>query len=238
MSAALRLTAVIFVCSAVLVLAGIISLHVFAVLSYGTLPASLREIANGIAASPDIAVIKKVCLFLVDAYQEERRDRFDSAWLGLGLLIAMGTFGVAISARLYVLLGGLKAQDMSGGSWDVPLRSPVARLLSRSFAGTLELWKAFWLIYLPVPVLLAVILSGGYKTLQNIGLKGPLLIQLVAGSLLSSIVYLSFIAASVIVWRCSRNTPSQLWTYLARTVVVLIIVVPLARIAVFWGRLL
>ena len=239
MSAALRLTAAIFVSSAIVVLAGVISVHIFAILSYGTLPESSREMANGIAASPDIAVIKKVCLFLVDAYQEERKNRFESVWLGMGLMIALGTFGSAVSARLYVLLRRLDTRHVSAGTRDVAIPgSSLGRLLSRSFAGTLELWKAFWLIYLPVPALLAAILSGGLKALQGIGLKGPFLIDLVAGSLLSAIVYLTFIAASVIVWRCSGNTSLRLWTYAARTVVVLIIVVPLARIAIFWGRIL
>lgn len=94
------------------------------------------------------------------------------------------------------------------------------------------------MIYLPMPALLSIILLGGYKALQSIGLKGPALIELVTVSLLSAIVYVLFVAASVLVWRCSRNTSSQLWTYVTRTVIVLILVVPLARIAMFWGRIL
>ena len=204
-----------------------------------TLSAPSRDIASSIATSPDIAAIKRVCLVLADAYQEEREGRLDWAWAGLGMLIALGTFGVAVSARLYVLLGRLKAQDMYGGSRDIPPpRSPVVRLLSHSFAGTLELWKAFWLIYLPMPALLSVILLGGYKALQSMGLKGPALIQLVTVSLLSAIVYVLFIAASVLVWRCSQNTSLRLWTYMVRAVVVLIVLVPLVRIAMFWGRIL
>jgi hypothetical protein len=238
-SAALRLTAAIFLCSAVFAVAGIFALYVLAVSSFLSLTASLPGMANSIATSPDIAVIKKVCLVLVDAYQEERKNRLELPWLGLGSLIAMGTIGAAVSARLYVLLRRFETRNVSGGSLDVPRPgSPIGRLLSGSFAGTLELWKAFWLIYLPVPALLAVILSGGYKALEHSGLKGLLLTQLVVSSLIFSTVYLSFIAASVIVWRCSRNTSLRLWTYAARTVVVLMIVVPLVRMAVFWGRIL
>jgi hypothetical protein len=145
----------------------------------------------------------------------------------------------AIYARLLVVLAReAKAARVEPEVSGDAHQSAFQIFRCRALNGTLRLWQAFWLVYVPFPILLAVVLGGTYLALDHLGLQRMPELGLALWSLAAAAICLAFLAASVIVWRCSRNTSSRLGTYIARVVVVLMIVVPLVETTYLWVSIL
>lgn len=235
MNPAHRLAAIGLGLSALFALAGVFALLVFLLLSHVSLLNALQSASEGIANSNDLATIKKISLMLVDAYREERASRFTIVWLGMGAMIGATTVTAAIYARLLVVL---RVSQSDGLLAERTGQSALRLFMFRALNGSLKLWQSFWLIYVPFPILLALVLGGVYLSLDHLGLQRMPELGLVLWSLAASAICLAFFVASVMVWRCSKNTSWKLWTYIARVVVVLMIVVPLAKAVYLWGSIL
>ena len=233
-----RLAAIGLGLSALIALAGVFALLIFLLLSKVALLNALQGASEGIANSNDLATIKKISLMLVDAYREERASRFSVVWLGLGAMISACAMTAAIYARMLVVLAREKVARSEHEPASGTRHGALLDFGFHALKGSLKLWQSFWLLYVPAPILLGVVLGGAYLSLDRLGLQRMPELGLALWSLAASAVCLAFFAASVIVWRCSGNTSWKLWTYIARVVVVLMIVVPLAEAIYLWGAIL
>jgi hypothetical protein len=192
----------------------------------------MASVAKDIARAEDISVVKKVCLLLANVEEGERVGRLHFMWWGLGLVVLLGTACAGLSARLLFLLHHQNAQALHTSP--EPL-SQVRMFWSCAFGGTLKLWQAFWLLYLPVPTIFYVAFGATFAALKTfVQVQSSYLLQFVAFPLFLSLVYLAFLGVSVIVWRCSENTQHRVWTYGARILVILNIAVPLLKLAILW----
>lgn len=109
---------------------------------------------------------------------------------------------------------------------DIYFHAPHAA--PRSFwQGTQPLWKAFWLLYVGVSVLYALLVGWGLSWLSASasqrmveGWSGLQLLML--GASLSTLIYLAyFVVCLVVVWRCSAHHPHPVWRRGARGVMLL-----------------
>lgn len=88
---------------------------------------------------------------------------------------------------------------------------------TRATTGQLPLWKAFWLVFIPVPIILYGIYFAALWAWAILSPMTPL--QNVVGPF-SLFALLLMAAVGVAVWRCSTNSERRVWRYLARLSVV------------------
>lgn len=90
------------------------------------------------------------------------------------------------------------------------------RFLRRAYAGQVPLWKAFWLFFVPTPLLLYGLYIGAlwaHLLFFN-------LVRLEMFVLATSLVmFLCISVPAATVWRCATNTKHRCWGYLAQFVV-------------------
>jgi hypothetical protein len=94
--------------------------------------------------------------------------------------------------------------------------SPSGCLIERAFKGQLPLWKAFWLVFLP---LLLVLYFAYIASLWALLRLNPMADIATFALSFSSIALLLIATAGFIVWRNSGNSTTRAWRYLARVFV-------------------
>ena len=104
-----------------------------------------------------------------------------------------------------------------------------ARLIA--LTGQLPLWKAFWLVFVPVPF----VLYWAYIAVLWVWLwLNPMghvwLIVLV----FTTVSFLLVAAAGTIVWQSSGNASQRIWSYLARLVVAIYLLWYGRRVLILW----
>jgi hypothetical protein len=107
-------------------------------------------------------------------------------------------------------------------------------LLTRAITGQLPLWKAFWLVFIPVPIILYGIYFAALWAWAILSPITPL--QNVVGPF-SLFAFLLMAAVGVAVWRCSSNSEHRAWRYLARLSVVAYLVWYGLRVLPVWRML-
>lgn len=93
------------------------------------------------------------------------------------------------------------------------------------------MWKAFWLVYVPFPLLSSLGIGG---LLSFFDVKNGMTQVLLVLPLSMGLLWLVWLGASILVWRCSDRVGRPLWGKVARLVVILAIAVPLLRAALAW----
>jgi hypothetical protein len=114
----------------------------------------------------------------------------------------------------------------------VPAKS--ISLFTRAITGQLPLWKAFWLVFIPAPLILYGIYFGVLWAWAILIPMTPL--QNVLGPF-SLFAFLLMTAVGVAVWRCSINSERRVWRYLARLSVVAYLVWYGLRVLPVWRML-
>ena len=104
--------------------------------------------------------------------------------------------------------------------------------LRRAFAGQVPLWKAFWLFFVPTPLLL----SGLYIGALWVHLHFFDLVHLELFVFASSLfIFLCISVPASVVWRCAANARRRYWGYIAQFVVaVFLLWYGLKTLSLFW----
>lgn len=92
--------------------------------------------------------------------------------------------------------------------------------LKRLSSGRLKLWQAFWLVFVPIPIVLYAIYALFLFLLEHFTGSVITFTQLTAVAVLYSTIAIALlIVLGMGVWRCALNTPRVLWGYIARIAV-------------------
>ena len=183
---------------------------------------SSSSLASDIGRSTDVALLQKIAVSLIEATAEERhRGQVFAVW-GLG-------FTLLSSGMTLLVLWWWKPTAEAAA---VPVEAtPPSGFCSALQQGRLPLWKAFWLVYVPLPLLFSLGIGG---LLRFVDLKNGIAQVLLFVPLSIGLLWLAWLGASVLVWRCSDRVGRPLWGKVARVVVILAITVPLLRAALAW----
>jgi hypothetical protein len=103
--------------------------------------------------------------------------------------------------------------------------------IARGFNGELPLWKAFWLLFVPMPFVLYLAYAGTLWAWVWLNPWGDILFIVLPFSVIS---FLLMAAAVFVVWRCSVNVTSRTWRYLALTVVAIYLLLHGVRVGSLW----
>ncbi|MGE5493324.1 MAG: hypothetical protein ACM31P_18855 [Actinomycetota bacterium] len=238
MNSTLRLTWLIFGMSLLFAIAGAFLLVAIFVASLVAVPGLMDSFAHSISSAQpqDMDAIKEACLMLAKVEERDQVARMQFTWWGYWLVLLFGTVCAVLSGRLLYVMH--RTQDAAITESTEPTQSMVRTILSRAWQGQLRLWQAFWFLYLPVPLALASGVSAFYVALaSSYTVRRSFLLQFVAYPLLWALSYVSFIALSIVVWRCSVNTNRRIWTYAARGMVIVSAVGPVIELLVYLSRL-
>lgn len=202
----------------------VISLLIIKVLYMAALPTSLPNLTSDINNIQDLVALKKISLLLVDSVAAQK----EAGWL----LVSWGLWFVATWAAIFGLASVLLYRQLATATAADNSRSRET-ILDLALAGKLELWKAFWGLYIALPLAAAFIAYGLIAVLKSTHVVEPTKVaDLILTPLAYSAVLVIFWGAAVIAWRCSANTSRAAWRNLARIAIVLYTVLPLAKSAV------
>ncbi|GGX08827.1 hypothetical protein GCM10011282_13760 [Undibacterium macrobrachii] len=175
-------------------------------------PEMLAEISN----IQDINVIKSFFLPFVTLATELRDSADRLAGWGLSFVIIWASLIGFVAIALY-------RQIIS--TQQVEINPQSENTIDRAFAGKVELWKIFWGVYVILLLVMQVIASKLFAAFSELismhGLASLILIPI--GLAIPITLHL---LAALLVWKSATNTSHRFWTYLARTVVVAITVLP------------
>jgi hypothetical protein len=219
-------------------IAGAFLLVAIFIVSLVSVPGLVDSFANTISSAQpqDMGVIKEACLMLAKVEEKDQVARMQFTWWGYWLVLLFGTVCAVLSGRLLYVMH--RTQGAATAEPAEPTQSLARTILSRAWQGKLRLWQAFWFLYLPVPLALASGISAFYVALaSSYTSRSSFLLQFVAYPLLWSLVYVSAIALSVAVWRCSGNANRRIWTYAARGIVIFNAVSPLIKLLGYLSNL-
>lgn len=239
MTQARRLVLALSILSMLFAGAGVYSLAAFSLASKLRVNLPWSQLISDIDSAQDIAVVKKACLLITDSADKQSSANTDLAWWGLGALALFAGLAAAISLRTYVWLTRVERSAIAQGHVASlgPPKSSIMSALASGISGKLQLWKAFWLIYIPAPVLVAVLLLGLQKGSTAVGLiQTGTVTDFIVVSIILSAVLLTNLASAAIAWRCAGNSKRKFWSPIVRGVVVLNILLPLAKAVLLWSR--
>lgn len=216
-----RISQILFALSAWFFVSALVSLVVVRIVSLTALP-SLPGLSDDIGKLQDMNTLKEVCVLLVDgaASQKEASSLF-AVW-GLGFVATWSAmFGIA-SAFMY--------RQLRAAETHVRPNPANTTFLDSALGGTLELWKAFWGLYIVLPYVAALAIGGPVMLLKHFQVIEPAkAVDLIVTPLAFSAVAVIYFGSAVVAWRCSRNSSRRIWHYLTRLVIVLYTVVPLIK---------
>ena len=101
----------------------------------------------------------------------------------------------------------------------------------RVLKGQLPLWKAFWLVFMPVPFVLYLAYIG---TLWAWVWLNPMGHVWVITLIFTTVSFLLVAAVGTIAWRSSGNTSQRIWSYLARLVIAIYLLWYGRRVLIHW----
>lgn len=230
-----RITLLIIVLSALFGLSGLISLALLKVMMSAGLP--LRNFAADISNINDLAVLKNLCVPIADElFRTMNASRASSKWAPL-LVAISGFLCCSVGVCLY---RQLERDKLAQRVEDAQLQGARRSFMEQALSGELKLWKAFWFLYVPAPLIAAL----SFSLLMNLGTRLG-----VADSfgfsififlpILMAAIFVINISAAVFTWRCAANTSHIFWYYAARGVIVICTIVPLAQAALLlWDMII
>lgn len=198
-----------------------LSLLIIKVAYTSALPASLPNLASDINGIQDLAALKRISILLVNSVSAQK----EAGWL----IVSWGLWFVAIWAAIFAaastyLYRCLLATDSTENT------SSTETFLDLALAGKLELWKAFWGLYIVLPLAASLVSFGLLAILKSIHVIEPAKVaDLILTPLAYAAVMVIYLGAAAVAWRCSANTSWKVWGILARIAIVLYTGIPLAK---------
>lgn len=176
-------------------------------------------LADDITKITDIEVLQKLCVLLID----ETAKRKDQTWL----LVAWGFSMVAFWSSIFALAAIYLARLLRDSKRNAAEQHAVG-VVEQAITGELPLWKAFWLLYMALPFLLALTTRGIVWCLKHYHvIETGLLADLLIVPLTQAAILTIWLWGATVTWRCATNTRRPVWKYTARTVVIIQTVLPL-----------
>lgn len=216
-ASARRLSQILVALSAWFFVAALFSLVIVRILSFAALPNSLANLSNDIRNLQDINTLKEVCVLLVDGARDQRESSWTLVVWGFGFVASWSAIFGIVSLRLFSKLS-------IQGSVAMPAD---ASFFDDAIDGEVELWKAFWGVYIALPLIVAAFVGGCVFLLKKLYVADPFnALFLVVSSLAFSAVVVTSWWGAAIAWRCSRNTSHMMWHYLARIAIVFYTCIP------------
>lgn len=213
-----RLSQLMIALCATAFLSALASLIIYRVLAMTSISTDHVEITNGLREIQDIEPLRKIALTLVQAGVELREAGSTLALWGLGFVL------------IWSLILGLTAfaSYRQACKVGVGIDAPEAEnIIDQALAGKLALVKMFWSGYVTLLLLFWLISFAIFQFLPlfktsdisflTIALFVPIALAVPA------IMQLS---CAILVWRCSANTSSVMWGYLAKLAVLTLTVIP------------
>lgn len=218
-----RASQILVALSAWAFVSAVFSLLIVKVVYMVALPTSLPNLTSDINNIQDLTALKKISVLLVDSLAAQK----EAGWL----LVSWGLWFVATWAAIFGLAFVFLYRQLATANVADNSRSRET-ILDLALAGKLELWKAFWGLYIALPLAATLVVYGVMVFLKSTHVVEPAKVaDLILTPLAYSAVLVIFWGAAVIAWRCSVNTSRAIWRYLARIAIVLYTVLPLAKSA-------
>lgn len=210
--------------SAWAIMSAVASLLIINVLQTAASPMSFSTLTSDINNIQDMAALKKIALLMVGAVAAQKEAGT--------LLVSWGLWFVATWSAIFGLASAYLYRQLAAANVaDIPRSNET--ILDLALAGKLELWKAFWGMYIALPLAVMIVAFGLMAFLKRAHIVEPAKVaDLIVTPMAYSAVLVVFWGASIIAWRCSVNTSRTAWSLLARIAIVLFTVAPAAKSAV------
>ncbi len=218
-----RASHILIAVSAWAFVSAVASLLIVKVVYMTALPTSLPNLTSDINSIQDLAALKKISVLLVGSVAAQR----EAGWL----LVSWGLWFVATWSAIFGLASAFLYRQLAVTNVAEDSRSKET-ILDLALAGKLELWKAFWGLYIALPLAATLVVYGLIAFLKSSQVVEPTkVVDLILTPMAYSAVLVIFWGGAIVAWRCSANTSRAAWRYLARIAIVLYTVVPLAKSA-------
>lgn len=218
-----RLSHILVALSVWALASALLSLLVVKVLYFTQLPSLAPSLSSDLNSVQDLAVLKKVCVLLVDTAAAQK----EAGWL----LVSWGLWFIATWSFIVGLTAVVLHRRLAN-STTTESSPPNESIVDLALSGKLELWKAFWGFYIVLPYVATLVILGPLALLKYLHVvEQTTVVELVVIPLAISAVLVIFYGSAVVAWRCSRNTSRAAWRYLARIAIVLYTGVPLVKAA-------
>lgn len=224
-----RIALLIIVLSALFGLSGLISLALLKIVMMPALP--VRNFAEDIGNINDLAVLKSICVPLAEEYFSKMNAfRATSKWGPLFLTIS-GFLCSSIGVYLYRQLGREKLEQSQENAHEPDrLKSVIEQVIS----GELKLWKAFWFLYVPVPIICGLSITLLLGITKNIGDADSFGFDVFMFlPIILAAAFIPVFLVAIVTWRCAANTSHKVWFYVTRGLILLYAVALLTKLALF-----
>ena len=225
-----RITLLIIVLSALFGLSGLISLGLLKVMLIPALP--LRNYAEDINNISDLAVLKNVCVPLAEElFSKMNAFRASSKWGPLFVTIS-GFLCFSIGVYLYRLLGRERLEQSHENAQVPDSRKSI---MEQAFSGELKLWKAFWFLYVPVPIISGLSITLLLSMTNRIGVAESFGFNIfIFLPIILSAAFIAVISVAIITWRCAANTSHRFLFYATRGLIIFYFVPLLTKAALLF----
>ena len=230
MLAAKRASQILLALSAWAFVSAALSLLLIKTVYVTALPVSLPGLASDINTIQDLAALRKISILLVNSVSAQK----EAGWL----IVSWGLWFVAVWSAMFAVASSFLYRRLVVSEISEKPQL-TAHFLDLALAGKLELWKAFWGLYIALPVAVSFVAFGLISLLKRTHVVEPAQVaDLILTPLAYSAVLVIFFGAAIIAWRCSANTSRTTWRYLAKIAIVLYTAVPLIKSSVLLSHYL
>jgi hypothetical protein len=198
---------------------GLAAFFLYWILSMAGTGAIDEGLAAEISRLDDVGLLRQMAVSLLSAAVDFRQSGMTLAVWGLSLLL------LSSGLSLLLLFREMRRPVLSGGVTEKESQGFRADLLH----GRVPLWKAFWLVYVPQPLVTGLVVM---LLLRNLDGKTQIVPSLFAFPLSIGLMWTVLLSVTVLVWRCSENVARPIWGKLVRVLLVLVIAVPLLRMLI------
>jgi len=194
---------------------GLAAFFLYWILSMAGTGAITEGLAADVGRLDDVGLLRQMAVSLLSAAVDFRQSGMALAVWGLSLLL----FSSGLS--LLLLFWEMRRPGLSGGGGT---EAESQGFRTDLLHGRLPLWKAFWLVYVPQPLVTGLVVT---LLLRNLDGKTRIVPSLFAFPLSIGFTWTVLLSVTVLVWRCSDNAARPIWGKLVRVLLVLVIGVPL-----------
>ena len=207
--------------SAWFLVSAIVSLIMVRTLYLTELPSSIHNLPTQINAIQDLTLLKNVCVAAINYASSQK----EFSWV-----LAKWSFSFVAVWTVIFIIGLVFLKKQLNIFKQVEFPSQLESPFDLAISGKLPLWKAFWVVFIGLSYGLAITIYVLLYSLRQFHLidsgKVP---DLILMTLAYSLMFVICLFTADIAWRCSRNSTNNIWHYLSRVAILLIIVLPLIK---------